>query len=339
MWAFDPQLVHQKFYQIVRGTDDVGKSIGLLLAIGAGYAAVLGVPILIARLVPGSAKNRALLSGAVLALVAMSLGALHDWIDWQEIGRPLALTSTAAFFVLLIRIAKPQATGGDCARVTRIVFATFAALLLLKIPLHVVLYHYGFVLAAPALMITVVAFVGWIPRWIDARGGCGAIARYGAIGAVLATSIAYLSHASDHFYGHQKLATVGAGADGFYTDSRGGEINQTLDAISATPKDATLAVVPQGAMINFLSRRENPTPFVVLMPPELIMFGEDPILAEYQKHPPDLLVILGTNLGEYGYKSFPQYAPKLAAWIDASYRVVTRGGSKDQPWSVWRRRT
>ena len=43
---------------------------------------------------------------------------------------------------------------------------------------------------------------------------------------------------------------------------------------SALPPDATLAVLPEGVMINYLTRRPNPTPFSNFKPPELIIYGE-----------------------------------------------------------------
>src|SRR5439155_17771182 len=104
-------------------------------------------------------------------------------------------------------------------------------------------------------------------------------------------------------------------------------------AVSKFPPQQTLAVIPQGAMMNFLARLENPTPFVVLMPPELIMFGDDRITESYRRNPPDLLLIIKTDLSEYGYKSFPQYAPKLAKWIDAHYTSQTTAPS----WKLLRR--
>jgi len=329
-WVFDSALVEQHFYRFIRGTDDIGHSLGLIAGIGAGYVLVLGVPILAA--ISWRPKRPALIAGAMFAVVAIVLSALHDWVDWAEIGRPLVLVTVIVLAVLLIQTPKPQAAGAELSRASRVMIAIFALALLPKIALHVVLYHYGFVLAAPALILTIIVLLDWIPKWIDARGGCGAIARAGALGALLVLCVTYLNFTQDRY--KSKTITVGFGADAFYADLRGQSINEMLEEL---PQDAaTLAVVPQGAMINFLSARANPTPFVVLMPPEVVMFGEDRMVEAYQSHPPDVLLIVKSDLSEYGYKSFPQYAPKLAAWIDANYTLVRRGGGSDLPWTMWK---
>jgi hypothetical protein len=328
-WVFDPALVDQHFYKIVRGTEDAGKSIALIATIATGCVIVLGIPIAIAMFC--RPKRPALVSGAMFALVAISLFLMRSVIDWAEIGRPLVVITLVVLIVLLMRIAKPEAAKGDASRASSLIFAIFALALLPKIALHVVLYHYGFALAAPALVLTIVALVSWIPKWFDSRGGCGTIARFGALGALLVLGAMYVSFSHERY--KQKTITVGTGADAFYTDLRGQSVNEILEEL---PKDKTLAVVPQGAMINFLARRENPTPFVVLMPPEVIMFGDDAMLDAYKNHPPDLLLILGMDLGEYGYKSFPQYAPKLGAWIDGNYTTVMRGEAKALRWRLLR---
>jgi len=97
-----------------------------------------------------------------------------------------------------------------------------------------------------------------------------------------------------------------------------------LDAVSL-PSGATLAVLPQGALLNFFTRRENPTPYIVLMPPEVLMFGEDTIVKSFQARPPEYVLFVQTNLEEYGYRSFDEYAPGIAGFLKADYQQIRRG--------------
>jgi len=53
--------------------------------------------------------------------------------------------------------------------------------------------------------------------------------------------------------------------------------------------------------------------------------------------PPAGRLLVKADLREYGYNSFPQYAPKLAKWIDANYSMLARGESKALPWTIWQR--
>ena len=41
-------------------------------------------------------------------------------------------------------------------------------------------------------------------------------------------------------------------------------------------------------MVNYLARRVNPTPYINFMPPELIMFGEENMVAAFRSSPAGL---------------------------------------------------
>ena len=49
-------------------------------------------------------------------------------------------------------------------------------------------------------------------------------------------------------------------------------------ALPSTLAGATLAVLPEGVMLNYLLRRDSPLRVINLMPPELLVFGEEGIL-------------------------------------------------------------
>src|SRR6185369_11209240 len=71
--------------------------------------------------------------------------------------------------------------------------------------------------------------------------------------------------------------------------SPSGELMATLEGCLTRvgPTDATLAVLPEGALLNFLTGRTNPTPHYSLEPPELAVFGIESVVAAYREHPPD----------------------------------------------------
>jgi hypothetical protein len=129
----------------------------------------------------------------------------------------------------------------------------------------------------------------------------------------------------------QKLATlterVGSGADAFWADSRGEEINRLLAELETlAPPEATLAVVPEGIMLNYLTRRVDPTPFISLMPVEVLMFGETRILEAFLDHPPDYLILTDEDLADYGFQDFRSntdgYADLLAVWMNDNYQLI-----------------
>jgi hypothetical protein len=59
------------------------------------------------------------------------------------------------------------------------------------------------------------------------------------------------------------------------------------------------------------------------MPPEVIMFGEDQIVAGFEAHPPDFVVLCHKDTSEYGAPLFAHdYGRKIAAWVHDNYESV-----------------
>ena len=86
------------------------------------------------------------------------------------------------------------------------------------------------------------------------------------------------------------------------------------------PPENTLVVMPEGAMLNYLSRRASSVPFVSFMPPEVIMFGEDRMIESLAAHPPDVIAIAPRDTPEYGVAGLGRgYGEKLAAWVGRNY--------------------
>jgi hypothetical protein len=125
----------------------------------------------------------------------------------------------------------------------------------------------------------------------------------------------------------RKTEDVGTGVDRFHADVRGRIVGDALRWIEERARGAaqppTLAVLPEGVMLNYLARLENPTPYVNIMPPELAMFGERAILDAFRATPPDLVLIAHKDTSEYGAPFFARdYGRELGAWITANYEVA-----------------
>ena len=55
-------------------------------------------------------------------------------------------------------------------------------------------------------------------------------------------------------------------------------------------------------MINYLTRRLNPTPYTSFIPTPVIIYGEQTILQSLQKHTPDFVLLVHKNTGSFGYR-------------------------------------
>jgi len=124
---------------------------------------------------------------------------------------------------------------------------------------------------------------------------------------------------------------VGGGHDRFFASNmrnllQGAVVQQTLDWLEQNaPPEATLTVLPEGVMINYLSRRETPARFLNFMPPEIIAFGERAVVRSLDAHPPDFVLLVHRSTAEYGYPLFgssPDYGRDTLTWVRRHYRTA-----------------
>lgn len=320
--AFDPEVTSLRFYRWGMGTLYLGESLEKLGRWTALYAALF-VPAAILALAlrrPGwhNWAIAALLAGLVLGFVA-----IDPLPHWTHAVRPLPLLllllAASGFAVFLRELARGE---DPSASVLRIAFIVFALVLLAKIVLNVRLMHYGFALAMPGVMILVVALTGWIPRAIETQRGFAPAFLAVSLATLFVVEFALLRVMDLRLGRH--LYTVASGADAFHAGARAPFVTRALaDLASRTGPEDTLVVLPEGIMINYLSRRVNPTPYTNFMPPELILYGEDRILDAFRRTPPDYVLIVHKFTGEYGFPYFGRdYGKALYYWVMHHYEQV-----------------
>jgi hypothetical protein len=132
-----------------------------------------------------------------------------------------------------------------------------------------------------------------------------------------------------------KTLAVASGSDRFYASTldglwQGRAVRDALDVLAqnAAPGD-TLAVLPEGVMLNYLARLDSPLRVINLMPPEVMAFGEDDVLRSLAARPPDFVLLVHRDTSEYGYPPFgrdPRYGLGIVNWITGRYDGVRRIG-------------
>ena len=85
-----------------------------------------------------------------------------------------------------------------------------------------------------------------------------------------------------------------------------------------TPPDSTLAVLPEGALINVLTSRTNSTPYCSLELPAWLRYDTSSIHSAFQSSPPDFIVLHRTGRFSFG----EDYAHSLMAFLDSNYSTV-----------------
>jgi hypothetical protein len=121
----------------------------------------------------------------------------------------------------------------------------------------------------------------------------------------------------------------------FGTSGNSVEARTTKAALSwienNVPPDATMAALPQGVIVNYLSRRINPTPDLDWNPTMFTVFGQEKMTAAFEKNPPDYVLLVEWTPYEFGVGEFghyPGYGVELMRWIGKNYQPVQLFGSE-----------
>jgi 4-amino-4-deoxy-L-arabinose transferase-like glycosyltransferase len=321
-YASDPRLLSLPFYRRGMGLDDPGSSL-------LGLASALLVWVILARLISRIARRREGAPGRERILRAVFAALFLSVLFWLRkpllllLPRPLPLL-LVGLLVLSLRRWRRSRGSGDWLLAVLCLFALAA---MAKLGLNARLYHYGFALALPATMVAATLLLDVLPRVLADRGSDPRLVRLLA-GAVLAVMAVAQLEQTLRLQANQRVV-VGAGADRFLADARGILVNAVRDDLRrCAGPESSLLVVPEGVVVNYLERLRNPTPYVTFMPPEIIAFGEDRILAAMQRARPDFVLVIHKDTTEYGLPLFGRdYARSLMAWVRADYLPMRTFGA------------
>lgn len=336
VYAFNPAISGLKFYRDMVGTSDLARSLLGILQTCMIFVGMLVPTLFAATHARGKVAVRTVFVVAVAASLIVYWVVKPNW--WQDAFSGLTLIMAGNVVVLTARWWRRRRRA-DLAVIMQLVVSVFALVLLAKMALHVRIAHYGFALAMPAMLVLAAALLCWIPREIEHYRGDGNVVRAVALPMLALVIAVHLRPYANLFA--DKPMWVGGGADAFRcADVRGVAVNRMLEALATLPHGATVATIPEGIMINYLARRPNPTEYINLMPPEVIMFGQENVLADFQAHPPDYLVlVLNSDPASYGYRSFAaDYGAEIYKWVRAHYEQVPTQPVKDFPLMLMRKR-
>jgi hypothetical protein len=321
MWkmAANASISQLPFYQRVTGMDApvqnaLAAGVAVLLHLGlAAYCASLGL--LASRMRPP--WLRALFPPAFLCATYALLSPAQKTSLFLALPRAWPFLLPVFLISLCVR-ALGRKTPYDAALVATAALCAAASALTLKIFLNPNLLHYGALLLVPAALVFIVAaarhFPGLFP---NAAAGHGAAAAAMAFCLVLPWPLLRFSDA--HL--RQQNVPVAGPLGTMQAGQRGPVMAQTLAFLRREAKAGdTVAVLPEGAMLNFLGGYANATPYSTLMPPEWLQYGQDHILATFRAHPPTWIILLHRVTTEYGYGFFGKgYARELAQFLAEHY--------------------
>ncbi len=326
-WAYlDVDLVRDHFYVHGAGFDRLGanlaRALGMGLAIGALPAAAWAVE---RTAPPGRWRTPA-------ALVAAGLGygilAAPGVVPWLQVPRGLPVT-TLAIGTAVASICWQRR--GDREAVAQwgplVLWSVFALVLLGKMILRARIHQYGFALAMPATLLLVAALVRLLPAWSRARlrGGLFSLA-LGLAG--VAAGVGFYLQRSNDFYAHKDFA-VGSGGDRLLVEpapvnARGPRVAETLARLGeVAPVGSSLLVLPEGLILNYWLRLENPARYGLFLPTEIAAAGGGvAMLDDVRAAAPDTIVLMHRDLAEFGTPAFGKALSsglEIFEWVQAHY--------------------
>ena len=246
-------------------------------------------------------------------------------VVWVNIGQ--CLLGLLSIYVLYrgLRIIRSLRDEDDSALVLRSILSLFALALMTRMVLNGRLYQYGFIQAAMATMVITATLWdelpsilrldrisrGYIMAWVGIFITCG-------VGTTISQSQKFLE---------TKTLAIGVGRDLFY-GFPGGEIVKSIsENLAKQPNDHTLIVIPEGIMVNYLSRKISPVSVAAFYTtPQL----EAEILGNLKNNPPHWVVSITRDLSEYGvahYGAKGNSGESINEWVKANYHTyATIGG-------------
>jgi hypothetical protein len=331
------------FYKWCMGLDVPGFHIRKMIMQFLIVSAVMGTCAIWFRREMKSSPRRLV----TVAFVALSI-ALASGVDWVDSGRALPLLVLTLCILLGVRykslLNRAVVTGCNTLRnesftyqslTFPLLWSIFGLGLLAKLGLFSRIWHYGFILAMPAFAAAIFLLLWYLPGVLERYGVRRQLLRSN-VWLILMTAFVRLFVQSQNVMSTKTLA-VGNGQDKVFTFNEkthpaGPAVQSALAWLesNASP-NATLAVLPEGVMVNFLSRRFNPTKYLIWNPAEIVGFGQSTMTATFCENPPDYVMLIHRDSSEYGVKFFGQeerFGLKLMQWIQANYEPVCLIGNE-----------
>ena len=301
--CFNPTLTSLPFFKKIMGTANFPLHLAWLLL---GTALVV-LPFLPMRFLLPRISSPPLRRAATVLLVL--LAAAVGLFGFNPLNSILILAPVAFGLVALRQGYSPPLT---------LAFAVFAFLLASKMLLNASVTFYGFVLALPAFCCAVL---------LALRPPCPAIRATLAFALLLGFSSAAIRLQAATLRQWDIRHPVHDNA--FRADPvNANAFNAALEWIRDNTKPgSTLAVLPEGAILNVLSDRPNPTPYVSMEEQAWPRYDEAALLAAYSNSPPDTLVLVrkpqdaafGTDYGRSLMALLdPLYTPAFTVSIPTS---------------------
>ncbi len=329
------EILRINYYQYITGLDHPGHNFKTMLTTAAFYGLVI---IAFKCLYLGRGffkKSDKRWQGVIFVLLGLAgIAQVAIWIlrfPYDEIFRGLPVMIIIMMGYLSLLLWRHQRDENKISLILPLwVMTVWGLLMLTKVFLNSRVNSEGFVYAMPAVILFIGLFQYLIPQYFEQVYPKNHFVRTLASVLLLLIFIVGLRSIA-HIYQLRNFP-VRIGSDiiickkipWYPNDVEISEIADFLkNADKIMSKDANFVVFPQGAILNFLTKRVNPLPHITIMGAEVVSFGEHEILRSFKEYKPDYVVLSSEMpLGYLTHRSGIRYAFTIKAWILANYRPV-----------------
>lgn len=200
--------------------------------------------------------------------------------------------------------------------------AASAILVAIKGLFSIFLTCYGTFNLAALFLPFVMFFALYVPRalkFVDKDVFCAVIRNL-----CVAVMIAFFVMAL-YRIGEERYVAVDQPRGKIYMRDLYGNQNELIEYIrNNTAKDAKVVTIPEGAIINFLAERDTDNRYYYLIPVNVDIFGEQKILEDFKKNPPDYFLMTDLLYSVYKKGDFCAFAPSVCDFVKSDYKPVKK---------------
>jgi hypothetical protein len=327
---FVPEVRNNPFYVRFRGMDQPLMHLGVMATHFLSAALVI---VLYAILFRGLGRWRAGRDHWRWAVWLVLVLPLLQWaliFRWIHCGSSLPLWCLAALVLLGWQL---KVSPGSKQFAFLFLWTIFALLIMSKLGVDARIWHCGFALAMPAFVITLYLLLWLLPSLLEAQYQVPGKYLRAMFTLILLAAFYLLFHYSESWYQY-KHQPIGHGGDKILvfgpSVDYGDRVKLALDWVEKNvPANGTLAVLPSGVTLNYLSRRINPTPCLFWDPNSMAIWGQAAMTSRFESTPPDYVLLVEQDQSEFGvgyFGSYPGYGVELMQWINQNYKVAVLFG-------------
>jgi len=150
---------------------------------------------------------------------------------------------------------------------------------------------------------------------------------------IIVISLFFLMKNIQNMINHQNFPLKTAKGTIYTSKSLGITHYKAINYINNIPTDASILIIPEGPMLNFLTNRPSDDIYYSLLPIYVETFGEDNIIKGLSKNPPDYIFLNNRDSSDYGFAYFCRdYGFKICNHISENYTFEKEIGTDFKFW-------